>query len=357
MYADLMDVTLRDGSYAINFQFSEYDTEIITECLSNAGVKYIEVGHGVGLGASKTTENPALCSDEGYIQAAKRGAGSAKIGMFCIPGTARLSDLDVLKDNGGDFVRIGTNVTEVENSKPYIRHAKELGLEVMANYMKSYVVSPKMFAENAKKSEDYGTDCLYIVDSAGSMDEQIIEEYFLAVKADCNMKIGFHGHNNLGLAVANSLKAFKLGFDFIDTSLMGMGRSSGNASTEIFVANLVKRGINLGYDLKELIDCAETYIKPLWKHDSNAIDLFCGIGEFHTSYIKYIAKTSIKYRVNPLDLIIAYSKVDKVSIDEQKLEEVASELPIDRHCNYARFGFNEYIGSEQEPMSNRREKV
>ncbi|MBQ7582163.1 MAG: hypothetical protein IJU25_05035, partial [Lachnospiraceae bacterium] len=147
---------------------------------------------------------------------------------------------------------------------------------------------------------------------------------------------------------------YRLGFDLFYTSLLGLDRRAGNASTDLFVANLLWDGIRRGYDLKKLIDCAESLIKPIWKHDYNAIDMYCGIGEFHTSYMKHIARVSIKYRVNPLDLILAYSKVDKVSMDQNLLEEIASKLPTDPNCNYARFGFNEYIGSEQETDSLRR---
>lgn len=343
----IMDVTLRDGSYAINFQFSEYETESICREIESAGVQYIEIGHGMGLGASSIDNGMALCTDREYLLSAQRGSDAAKYGMFCIPGVAQLSDIELLSECGASFVRVGSNVTEVRNTREYIQRAKKLGLEVMANYMKSYVVSPEEFAENVKMSEDYGADVVYIVDSAGSMGREDIERYYEAVKKVSNIKLGFHGHNNLGLAVSNSLYAMELGVDFVDTSLLGMGRSAGNAATELFIANMIKRDGMSEYDLKKVLECAEKYVRPLWKHSSNALDLYCGIAEFHTSYMKYIHKYASKYRVNPLDLILLYSQYNKVDMDEEKLDELAAGMKRDDACVLTDFGFNEYIGNEQ----------
>jgi pyruvate carboxyltransferase len=343
----IMDVTLRDGSYAVNFQFSEYETENICSLVHDAGIEYVEVGHGVGLDGSLTKNGIALCTDEEYLEAARRGAANAKYGMFCIPTYAKLQSIDKLKEYGASFIRVGSNVTEVETTENYIKRAKMLGLEVMANYMKSYVASPQEFAESVKKSEAYGADVVYIVDSAGSMGKREIESYFNEIRKVSNIKVGFHGHNNLGLAVANTLFAVELGFDLVDTSILGMGRSAGNAATELLIGNLMHQGSNMKYDLKKIMDCAEKYVRPLWKHNANALDLYCGIAEFHTSYMKYIHKYATKYRVNPLDLILLYANYNKVDMDEQKLKEIASNMPKDNECIMTDLGFNEYIGNEQ----------
>lgn len=121
----IMDVTLRDGSYALNFQFTANDTIAIAKALENAGVMLIEVGHGVGLGASKAGYGDAAETDEAYLQAAAKTLTKAKFGMFCIPGIATLEDIDMAADYGMGFIRIGTNVTEIADSKVYIEHAKK----------------------------------------------------------------------------------------------------------------------------------------------------------------------------------------------------------------------------------------
>lgn len=344
---NIMDVTLRDGSYAIGFQFSDYDTRNIAGELSKAGIKYIEIGHGMGVRASSPENGLSLCSDEEYLEAARQSAGDVKYGMFCIPGKANVEDLDIIKKYGASFVRIGTNINEVERSEPYIRRAKELGLEVFANYMKSYCATVEQFQKNVELSKAYGADCIYIVDSAGSMTIREIKKYYDAIRDTANIKIGFHGHNNLGLAVSNSLYACENDFDFVDASLMGMGRSAGNASTELLVANLIKQYKDDRYDCKALTEISYKYIRPLFNHKMNAIDIFCGIAEFHTSYLKYIHKVASKYSVNPLLLILKYSEYDKIDMDEEKLEEIALMLPQDISGNMSQYGFNEYFGNEQ----------
>lgn len=344
---NLMDVTLRDGSYAINFQFSEYDTEILCAELHSAGMDYIEIGHGMGLRASSIYNGEALCSDEEYLMAAQRAGAGIKYGMFCIPGVAKAEDIDTLREYGASFVRIGTNVNEVEKSEKYIERAKSLGLEVMANYMKSYVATKDEFKRSVQMSKEFGVDTVYVVDSAGSMNSEDILRYYDAIMEVGDIKTGFHGHNNLGLAVANSMYAVELGFDFVDTALLGMGRSAGNAATELVVANLLKRGYKVPYDCKKLMGVAEKYIQPIYKHFCNALDVYCGMAEFHSSYMKYIHKYSSKYHVNPLDLIMEYTKYDKINMDERLLEKLAKELPRDDTCNLMEFGFNEYFGNEQ----------
>lgn len=344
---NIMDVTLRDGSYAINFQFSESDTMVLYQGLAEAGIEYIEIGHGVGLGASSQGNGFALCSDEEYLAAAQRCKGNSKYGMFCIPGIGELDDLKKLKEYGASFVRIGTNVNEVEKSAPYIELAKKLGLEVMANYMKSYASTRDEFKSNVQKSIQYGADVIYIVDSAGGMSETQIEGYFDIIKSVGDIKVGFHGHDNMGLALSNSLFAIKKGFDFVDSSLKGMGRSAGNASTELLCANLLKWYEISKYDCKKLIECAEQFIKPIYNHmNHNALDIYSGIADFHSSYMKYIHKYSSKYNVNPLDLIIEYTKYDKIDMNEKVLDEIASRMPLSRSDIHV-YGFQDYFGSEQ----------
>lgn len=343
----ILDVTLRDGSYAINFQFSEYDTEVICEELYKSGIEYIEIGHGMGLDASSEKNGLALCTDEEYLKAAQKKVPNAKYGMFCIPTYANIESLDLLKKYGASFVRIGCNVTEVPTTEKFIRRAKELGLEVMSNYMKSYAVTPEEFAKNVKLSESYGADVIYIVDSTGSMDREDIYKYYKAIRDVSNIKIGFHGHNNLGLAISNALYAKELGFDFVDTSMLGIGRSAGNAATELYIGSLMKNNNNNIYDIKRILNCENRIIKPIWKHQPNALDLYCGISEFHTSYMKYIYKYAVKYRVNPLDLIREYTRFDKINMNEEVLADIASKMKKDESCVYSDFGFNEYIGNEQ----------
>jgi 4-hydroxy-2-oxovalerate aldolase len=343
---NILDTTLRDGSYAIDFAFSLTDTKKICGMLEKCGIEYIEIGHGIGLNAGSSQYHAALHSDSEYIIAAKEAVENAKIGMFCIPGIARLSDLDAARSYGMDFVRVGTPVSEVKSSKKYIEKAKHLGMLVMANYMKSYTASPFEFAEKAKLSIDYGADCIYIVDSSGGMFPSQIEKYAYAVRNISDIDLGFHGHNNLGLAVSNSIYAATLGFKFIDSSLQGLGRSSGNAPTEQLVACLKKMNFDINIELLELLSSGYNYLSPFIENRGHIpIDTISGYADFHSSYMQLIHKYSAKYVIDPLELIIEVCKIDKLTATDESVEDAAKQLHKTRKDN--KYPFYRYYGGEQ----------
>ncbi|MBR2402441.1 MAG: 4-hydroxy-2-oxovalerate aldolase [Lachnospiraceae bacterium] len=326
----ILDTTIRDGSYAVDFKFSCDDVVEITTKLEKLGIEYVEIGHGMGLNASSLEHGLALHSDLEYMNAVKDKFKNVKIGFFCIPGIARLEDLKLAKDNGVDFVRVGINADKPEKTEPYIREAKSLGMTVMTNFMKSYVVTPEQFAINAKQVEEYGTDYVYIVDSAGCMLASEIGEYYDAVRKVSNVKLGFHGHDNLGLAVANSIYCVEKGFDLIDCSLQGLGRSIGNASTEMVVMTLDKMNYPINIDIPCLLEYGYVLLRDITNRKlQNPLDLVCGYAGFHSGYLKDIYKCCNEKKVDPLRLIIAYSKIDKKNMDYKLLCKVAEDLPKD----------------------------
>ncbi|HEY9759828.1 MAG TPA: 4-hydroxy-2-oxovalerate aldolase [Oculatellaceae cyanobacterium] len=346
---DVLETTLRDGSYAINFQFTANDTSVIASALEGAGFRLIEIGHGVGMNASATTKEVAIETDEAYLQAAAQVLSKAKFGMFCIPGIARLQDIDLAAEYGMGFIRIGTDVSKVPESEPFIARAKQHGMLVCANFMKSYACSPSEFAERARLSQKYGADVLYVVDSSGGMLPSDIEKYFRAVQATCDIPLAFHGHNNMGLAMANTVESVRLGATIVDSSLQGMGRSAGNASTEHTIATLNRMGIDLGIDLIEVLEIGEKYIRPLIRRRGlSSLDVIAGYAQFHSSYMSTIRKYASKYRVDPRKLIINLCEVDKVNAAAELVEKIARQLQSNEvEVFTARYDFDEYFGEEQ----------
>jgi 4-hydroxy-2-oxovalerate aldolase len=345
----ILDTTLRDGSYVINFQFTARDTAIIAEKLDEAGFEFIEVGHGVGLGASEAGHGQAAETDEGYMKAAGEAVKRGKWGMFCIPGIARLDHVDRAADHGMKFIRIGTDVADVPQSQPFIERAKRHGMYVCANYMKSYASDPKDFAQKALLSEKYGVDVVYIVDSAGGFLTRDIDGYFNAVRDVSAIAVGFHGHDNLGLGVANAVRAVELGASIIDTSLQGMGRSAGNTSTELFIAVMERMGIQLGFDLLRVMDIGEKYVRPLNRRDGlNSIDMISGFAQFHSSYMGVIREFSSKYGVDPRKLIVTLCQRDRVNAPRDLVESLALSLQSDGDEAFSgRFHLDRYYGAEQ----------
>ncbi len=261
---DILEVTLRDGSYLIDFQFTAEDTATIAAALESIGFRWIEIGHGLGLNASQAGKGMAAATDEGYMEAAAQALQDAKWGMFFIPGIGREEDIRLAADYGMSFLRIGTNVTEAAQAQPYIALAKELGLIVSYNAMKSYAVSPPEFGAVVAQARNWGADIACLVDSAGSMDPDSVAAYLRAAKAESESPLGYHGHDNLSLAMANTLRAIEEGAVLVDSSLQGMGRSAGNAVTEVLVAILQRRGSMQHIDLKAAMDVGQGLIQPFW---------------------------------------------------------------------------------------------
>jgi len=316
----LMDCTLRDGSYVIDFQFNQKDTFDLTQKLSESKIPLIEVGHGIGLGASKKGLGTAACSDEEYCISASEGIrGNSKWGMFCIPGISSIDDLKMAISYGIDFIRIGSDIDDIESSKKYIEIAKNAGLQVFSNFMKSYKTDPKGFAELAKKSADYGTDVVYIVDSSGGMYPEDLKIYIReTLDKNLPIELGFHGHNNLGMGMANCLVSLQEGVKYLDSSLQGLGRSAGNVSTEHLLCAIKNQGFLPEIDPIEVMDIGEIYVRPLISsYGFSSLDITAGWTLFHSSHMPTILMLSKKNQVDPRKLIkyIFDHKIENLNVE------------------------------------------
>ncbi len=345
---DILECTLRDGSYAIDFQFTAVDTESIGRALDLAGFPYIEVGHGIGLGASEQGRNVAAASDLEYMRAAARSIGKGKWGMFCIPGIANLDHVRLAADQGMNFIRIGSNVTEVDRSAPFIALARERGMEVYANFMKSYALGPEEFGRLAARSSGFGAAMVYLVDSAGGMLPSEVRAYLQATRTEApGVALGFHGHNNLGLAVANSLVCAEERVAMVDTSLQGFGRSAGNTPTEQFLSALVRAGCTPAIDPIEAMHLGETLVRPLIERRGlSSLDIAAGQAQFHSSYMPAVLSAAKRHRIDPRALIIELCRHDKVNAPDELLERLAADLD-DRHVAQRALPWGAYYGEEQ----------
>jgi 4-hydroxy-2-oxovalerate aldolase len=327
----ILEATLRDGSYLIDFQFTADDTERLTRALDKLGMRLIEVGHGVGINAYKS-KGATPATDVEYVKAARAGAKNARIGMFCIPGIASLDDLKACVDAGLQFVRIGANVDAVAQTEEFIGEARKMGLLVFCNFMKSYAMKPEAFASVARISADFGAQCLYVVDSAGGMMPDEVKRYTEAVLDVVDLPVGFHGHNNLGLAVANSLAAIDAGATIVDTTLLGMGRSSGNAPTETMVALLQRRyGACKDMDPTLYVELAERAIAPLMRNRwDDSMKTALGMAQVHSMYAPKIERTAEEKGLNLYSLIAEVGRRDMLNLPDVVLEKAVAAASTEK---------------------------
>lgn len=337
----IFECTLRDSSYVVNFQFTAEHTRLLCKGLEDAGFDHIEIGHGLGLGASTPEIGVAAERDEAYLEAAASVLTRARWGTFFIPGIAEPRHLDLAAAYGMHFVRIGTNITEFRDARAHVEHARALGMTVSVNLMKTYAVDPAGFHQIVREIGTWGPDSIYVVDSAGCMLPDDVRTYVRAIREETGADAGVHTHHNLQLAVSNALVALEEGARFVDTTLRGIGRSAGNAQTEVLVALLQRRGAAQGIDLMRTVALADDVFLPLMRtlaktapgahpeeveRGSSALELVLGLARCHSGFVPLMLNVAAEAGVNPLQLIMAVSARDCIRPTRVLCEEVAAEL-------------------------------
>jgi 4-hydroxy-2-oxovalerate aldolase len=329
----IIENTLRDGSYMVDFQFTKENTFDVVKGLDSLGFKYIEVSHGLGLGAWKNPQaGLAKESDEQHITAARKAAVNSKIGVFFIPGIGTKEDIVKAKDLGIDFIRIGNNIDSFSQILPYAEMTRKMGLLVCVNLMKSYAVKSYEFTRIVSEIDKWRmADAIYLVDSAGGMLPDEVFEYIDRTKEKVQTELGFHGHNNLSLALANTIQAIKAGATYVDSCIRGMGRSAGNAQTEVLIYVLQKMHLlDPKINYYQTYDFANNVVVPLMKHPQGLTDeeIHIGVSKFHNSYMPFVNKVSEKYKVDKRKVIKMVSDINCINPDEALFDKIASEIKV-----------------------------
>ena len=325
---EINENTLRDGSYKLDFDVTPQQTFEITKALDMAGFGIIEFGHGLGLGAYRKLNNLEK-KDAQLIDAAVKAKENAELSVFFIPGIGTKEDIKQASKMGIELLRIGVNINEYKKTRHYLEYDKELGMKVAFNGMKSYAVKSYEFSKISVEIDSWElADMIYLVDSAGCMTPTEVKKYISETVSTVPTPIGFHGHNNLSLAAINSITAVESGATYIDTCIRGMGRSAGNAQTEIVIILLQKIGLYDHIDIYELYKIANSLIEPLMiiPQGFNDQEIHTGLSKFHSSYMPLIEKYSEKYGVKLIKLMKEVSDVNCLDPDSNLIKAIAKEL-------------------------------
>ena len=324
----ITEVALRDGSHAMRHQFTEEQVRVAVAGLDEANVPYIEVSHGDGLGGSTVQYGHSLTDEFKLIEAAVETAKQSRIAVLSLPGIATKPDIKRAADLGVSMVRVATHVTEADVSLKHLSYAKELGLETVGFLMMSHMAEPSKIVEQAKIMVDGGADVIYIVDSAGALLPNQVSDRVNALKQEISVPIGFHAHNNLSLAVANSLAAIESGAKRIDGSIRCLGAGAGNTQTEVLVSVLDKIGIQTGIDIYKMMDVAEDIIAPILPQPQEITrgSLVLGYAGVYSSFLLHAQKAAEKFGVDARDILMEVGKRKAVGGQEDMILEVATEL-------------------------------
>jgi len=324
MNIQIIDVTLRDGSYAVNFQFSPIEIGKVIKKLVSAGLHFIEVGHGLGIGAYR--KFPSSMSDADTFSIARKYISNAKFGVFCLVDIAEQDDLHKAIDGGIGFIRIGVEPHKLKNSMPFIKIARKAKILTSVFLMKSHMVNYKKFADIALQMEYEGVDFVTLADSTGGMLPDEIQKYFEYTINKTSIDLSFHGHDNLGLAVANTLKAVQSGCKYIDTSIYGIGRSAGNAPTEIMIFTLKKAGFNINLDPLKISVVAYSLRDIIHSPQRNSLSAITGYAKIHSSLEPLFQKIALEYAIDIHKLILETSEHFGSLPNESQIRDVALKL-------------------------------
>ncbi len=328
------DMTLRDGMHPKRHQMSLEQMKSVACGLDAAGVPLIEVTHGDGLGGSSVNYGFPAHTDEEYLSTVIPLMKQAKVSALLLPGIGTVDHLKMAHDLGVSTIRVATHCTEADVSEQHISMARKMGMDTVGFLMMAHMNSADGLVKQAKLMESYGANCIYITDSAGYMLPDDVKERLSAVRQALNpeTELGFHGHHNLAMGIANSLAAVEVGANRIDAAAAGLGAGAGNTPMEVLVAVCARMGIETGVDVFKIQDVAEDLVVPLMdfpiRIDRDALTL--GYAGVYGSFLLFAKRAEAKYGIPARELLLELGRRGMVGGQEDMIEDTALTMVRNR---------------------------
>jgi len=326
----LHDMCLRDGMHPKRHQISIEQMVSVATALDGAGVPLIEVTHGDGLGGASVNYGFAPHSDEEYLRAVVPKLKRAKVSALLIPGIGTVDHLRLAHDCGVATMRVATHCTEADVSEQHLLLSRKLGLDSVGFLMMAHMIDAQALVQQAKLMESFGANCIYCTDSAGYMlpDDVTVRIRALREALKPETEVGFHGHHNMAMGIANSLAAIDAGASRIDGSAAGLGAGAGNTPLEVFAAVCARMGIITGIDVFKLMDVAEDLVVPMMETpiriDRDALIL--GYAGVYSSFLLFAKRAAQKYGVSSADILVELGRMKTVGGQEDMIEDLAINM-------------------------------
>ncbi|MDR3004572.1 MAG: 4-hydroxy-2-oxovalerate aldolase [Acidovorax sp.] len=321
------DMTLRDGMHPKRHLMTLEQMKSVAQGLDAAGVPLIEVTHGDGLGGASVNYGFPAHSDEEYLSTVIPLMKQAKVSALLLPGIGTVDHLQMAHELGVSTIRVATHCTEADVSEQHITQARKLGMDTVGFLMMAHMNSAQGLVTQAKLMESYGANCIYVTDSAGYLLPDQVKERIAAVRAALKpeTELGFHGHHNLAMGVANSIAAVEAGANRIDAAAAGLGAGAGNTPMEVLVAVCERMGIQTGVDVWKIQDVAEDLVVPLMdfpiRVDRDALTL--GYAGVYGSFLLFAKRAEKKYGIPARDLLVELGRRGMVGGQEDMIEDTA----------------------------------
>ena len=324
------DPTLRDGQHAVRHQLDAEQIRAYAAAVDAAGVPVVEVGHGNGIGASSMQVGRSKLSDDEMLSTAREALTRAGLAALMLPGWATTADLRNAVHHGVDVVRVAAHCTEATVTERHLGVIRELGAEAQGVLLMSHMASPGELAEQCALMVSYGAQAVCIFDSAGHYLPADVTERITAITAAVDVPVAFHGHNNLGMAVANSVAAVQAGARTIDACARGFGAGAGNTQLEVLVAVLERYGHHTGIDLRRLADAADLAEKTLMPAPPtiDSTSLVSGLAGVFSGFKKPVLAAAEQEGVHPWDLFVELGQRRAIAGQEDLIPDVARSLAV-----------------------------
>jgi 4-hydroxy 2-oxovalerate aldolase len=326
----ITDSTLRDGSHAVSHQFTAEQVGDIVRGLDAAGVPVIEVTHGDGLGGSSFCYGFSGVDERRLIKAAAAAATNAKIAVLMLPGIGTVDDIRAAHDAGASIVRVATHCTEADVAAQHFGLARELGMETVGFLMMAHSQPPEVLARQGRVMADAGAQCVHVTDSAGALVLEQVADRVAALVAELgsDAQVGFHGHQNLSLGVANSVTAIRAGAVQVDGCTRALGAGAGNTPTEVLAAVLDKLGIRVGISTSALIDAAQDIVRPVMAAECvpDRMSILMGYAGVYSSFLRHAERAASQYGVSGAQILLRAAERKLVGGQEDQLIGIAVEL-------------------------------
>ena len=328
------DMTLRDGMHPKRHLMTLDQMKSIAQGLDEAGVPLIEVTHGDGLGGSSVNYGFPAHTDEEYLGAVIPLMKQAKVSALLLPGIGTVEHLKMAHGLGVHTIRVATHCTEADVSEQHITYARKLGMDTVGFLMMAHMASPEKLVTQAKLMESYGANCIYVTDSAGYMLPDDVRARLGAVRAALNpeTELGFHGHHNLAMGIANSIAAIECGATRIDAAAAGLGAGAGNTPMEVLIAVCDRMGIDTGVDVWKIQDVAEDLVFPIMdfpiRIDRDALTL--GYAGVYGSFLLFAKRAGAKYGIPAREILVELGRKKMVGGQEDMIEDTALTMARQR---------------------------
>lgn len=326
----VVDSTLRDGSHAKKHQFTTAEVRSVAAGFERAGIPIMEISHGDGLGGSSINYGFSKVDEYDLIEAALAELKTTQVAILMLPGVGLKDDLRRSAEMGVKVARIATHCTEADIAEQHIGLARDLGMTVVGFLMMAHMTEPAKLAEQARIHAAAGAHVVYVTDSAGALVPDTARDRVAALREALpdEVEVGFHGHQNLYLGVANSLVAVAAGATWIDGCTCGMGAGAGNTPTEVLVAVCERVGIETGIDVFTMMDVAEEVVRPVMLRPQvvDRSGLILGYAGVYSSFLLHAERAAERFGVSSKDVLVEVGRQKAVGGQEDLIIEIASNL-------------------------------